>query len=193
MEIENLNWPSRVANLPRTLDRFRATCVYFDIKFPPFLAGSLDAQKWISWGALSALASIPEVFKREIEELGFVEDWKVAPERIAIRDNHLISVLKELRNFETHLEFQGRRRASDMNSDLLALPPKHKSFFFNEISFTEMSQLNNIKSGRSKVTEQSVNDFNRLSEKHSFEEIIDMTLEYLSKEIESFTRHISID
>ena len=103
MTEQTLHWPERVRNLPMTLDRFRAASVFFEVKYPPFLAGHLDAQKWISWGSLSAVASIPEVFEREIHVLGFAAKWRSSPERDAMRNDQFLATLKELRNYETHL------------------------------------------------------------------------------------------
>ena len=70
-----------------TLDRFRAASVFFDVKFPPYLAGHLDPQKWISWGALSAIASIPEIFERELDLLAFGARWRSSPERDRLRSS----------------------------------------------------------------------------------------------------------
>ena len=134
-----LNWPDRVANLPLTLDRFRATCVYFDVKFPPFLVGHIDAQKWISWGSLSALASIPEVFEREIGLLGFGDQWRSSTERLSIQTDPLLAILKELRNYETHLTFAGRRRHTEVDLRTVVSPMDHRSFFFSPISFCQCS------------------------------------------------------
>ena len=190
MTEQTLHWPERVRNLPMTLDRFRAASVFFDVKYPSFLAGHLDAQKWISWGSLSAVASIPEVFEREIHVLGFATKWRSSPERDAMRNDQFLATLKELRNYETHLTFLTRRRTSDLPREKILSHMDYRSFFFGPISFAQLSELRNISEGRSPVTPAAVNEFNRLAETHTVEAIIDLGLDRLSEIIARFLSSI---
>ncbi|MGB8167326.1 MAG: hypothetical protein WCF18_07520 [Chthoniobacteraceae bacterium] len=185
-----LHWPERVRTLPMTLDRFRAASVFFDVKFPPFLAGHLDAQKWISWGSLSAVASIPEVFAREVQFLGFATEWRSSPERNAMRNDQFLATLKELRNYETHLTFLTRRRTSEIPRDQIISHVDFRSFFFGPISFSQLSELRNIREGRSPVTQAAVDAFNRLAETHTVEAIIVLGLDRLSEIIATFLSSI---
>lgn len=190
MEETIISWPERVKAFPNTLDRFRAASVFFDVKLPYFLAGHLDAQKWISWGSLSAVASIPEVFEREIEVLGFLALWRSSPERDKIHNDPLLATLKELRNYETHLTFLARRRAPDPTVGSNISPLKHRSFFFGEISFLQLSELKNIREGRSPVTQAVVDEFNKLAENQTVETIVDLALDRISAIISDFISSI---
>jgi hypothetical protein len=186
MTEQMLHWPERVRALPMTLDRFRAAAVFFDVKFPPFLAGNLDAQKWISWGSLSAVASIPEVFEREAHVLGFATKWRSSPERDAMYNDTFLATLKELRNYETHLTYLTKRRTSEIPRDQIASPVDYRSFFFGPISFSQLSELRNIRAGRSPVDQVAVEEFNQLAETHTVKAIIDLGLDRLSEIIATF-------
>lgn len=181
-----LNWPERVQALPMTLDRFRATCVFFDVKFPPFLIGQLNAKAWVSWGALSALASIPEVFERELTALGLRDKWIGSPERAELRADTLLAILRELRNYETHLEFLSRKHPNDVDVEKVISPVHHRSFFFSPLSFAQISELRNIREGRSLITQAAVDEFNRVAETHTVEGVVDIALDRLSLMISTF-------
>lgn len=181
-----LNWPNRVDLLPLTLDRFRATAVFFDVKLPFFLAGSLSALRWVSWGALTALASIPEVLERELATLGLIEEWRASAYPAAIRKDPLLVVMRELRNYETHLSFLERREKSPLPSHQLAHDPGIRASYFAPISFETLSELKNIRERRSHVTQQTVLMFNQLAERHTVEGMVDLALDRLSSIIHEF-------
>ncbi|NTX58297.1 hypothetical protein [Myxococcus sp. CA039A] len=130
-------WPEKVKGLPRTLDRFRAASVFFDIKYPPFLIGSIEARKWTSWASLSAVASIPEVIEYDLEDLGLLSAWQSAPEPQGIRTNKTLAILKELRNYEMHIEYQDRLSHLNIDSDRVREPIDHNSFFFSPVSWSK--------------------------------------------------------
>lgn len=181
-----LRWPARVESLPRTLDRFRATSVFFDVKFPFFLAGSLSALRWVSWGALAALASIPEVLERELEEIGLADTWRASVIREAIRRDPLLAILRELRNYETHLAFIERRRSSTLPIAELAHEPEIHSSYFAPVSFSQLAELRNIRDGRSPVTQETVEHFNHLAERYSVKGVVDLAMDRLSSLIYEF-------
>ncbi len=144
---KSINWPSRINKYPKTLERFRATCIFFDVKFPPFLAGNINSKTWVSWGALTALASIHEIFTIEIETLGYYE------------------------------------ACSTLN---------HKSLFFRKVCFSDISQLNNVKNGKSYMNQGGLAKFNEIVEKNTVEDIVDMALDILSEQICIFSSKINI-
>lgn len=181
-----LRWPDRVESLPHTLDRFRAAAVFFDVKFPFFLAGSLSALRWVSWGALAALASIPEVLERELEVIGLADHWRVSRTREAIRRDPLLAVLRELRNYETHLAFVDRRRSSPLLPGELAHEPELSASYFAPLSFSQLAELRNIRDGRSPVTQETVAHFNHLAERYTVKGIVDLAMDRLSSLIYDF-------
>lgn len=186
----NTKWPERVASLPQTLDRFRSTVVFFDVKFPPFLAGNLSALRWVSWAALAGLASIPEVLERELDALGLGNSWRASPTRLEIRKDELLSVMRELRNYETHISFLERRAKSHLPREELAHAPRLRASYFAPVSFEKLSELRNIREKRSPATERAVDIFNRMAEQHTVEEMVDLALDRLSSLIVTFLRSV---
>ena len=189
---KSINWPSRIKNYPKTLERFRATCIFFDVKFPPFLVENMDSKAWVSWGALTALASIPEIFTIEIETLGYYEAWKKSPERLFLRQHWLLATLKELRNYDTHLGFAKRRRVNEMQGVSTDSTLSHKAFFFSKVSFSDLSHLNNVKSGKSYMNEEGIAQFNEIVEENTVEDIVDMALDVLSEQIYIFSSKVQL-
>ena len=177
---DTVRWPSRLASLPRTLDRFRATSVFFDVKFPSFLAGSISALRWVSWGALAALASIPEVLERELEEKDIADSWRNSVARQAIRNDPLLAILRELRNYETHIAFVERRASSSLPVAEIAQEPKIRSSYFAPVSFAQLAELRNIREGRSPVSQDTVVYFNHIAERYTVNGVIDLALDRLS-------------
>jgi hypothetical protein len=183
-----INWPSKLEHYPATLERFRATCIFFDIKFPPFLAGDINSKGWVSWGAMTALASIPEIFTLEVGAKGYLSAWNKSTERLFLKKHWLIATLKELRNFETHLGFVARKKASDMTDNKIISNINHKSFFFEKVIYEDIAKLQNIKNGNSFMNEQALNDFNVLAETHTVEDIINLALDIISEQLYAFVQ-----
>lgn len=185
-----MTWPEKVRTLPRTLDRFRATSVFFDIRYPTYLRASIDARKWTSWAALSALASIPEIIEYDLEDIGLLEEWQGSGELSEIRKNGVFAVLKELRNYEVHIEYQHRQSHQEINRDTVREPIDHDSFFFSPINWGQFQKLRNVRSGRSVVDQATLLEFNSYAQAYSVETIVNKTLEWLAYEIHRFiTRH----
>ena len=189
---KSINWPSRINKYPKTLERFRATCIFFDVKFPPFLAGNINSKTWVSWGALTALASIPEIFTIEIETLGYYEAWEKSPERLFLKQHWHLATLKELRNYETHFGFVERRNVNEMQGESIDSTLNHKSLFFRKVCFSDISQLNNVKNGKSYMNQGGLAKFNEIVEKNTVEDIVDMALDILSEQICIFSSKINI-
>ncbi len=181
-----LTWPQKLETLPLVLDRFRATSVFFDLEYPSYLIASIDARKWTSWASLSALASILEILEFEFSNLGLLDLWKQSVELQEIRTNKRFAVLKELRNYEMHIEFKKRLSHTDVNKELVNEVVDHDSFFFTPISWAEFQKLNNVRNRRTIVDPNAVLDFNQYTETYSVETIVTQTLEWLADKIYSF-------
>jgi len=182
-------WPEKVKNLPRTLDRFRTAAVFFDLKYPTFLQGSIDARKWTSWASLAALASISETLEYDLEELGFLSLWRDSSERTRIQSDHTLAVLRELRNYETHIELHQRKSHLDADSSAFQESVDHDSFFFTPIDWNSFRKLRNISSGRSVVTKPVVEAFNAYAKQYSVETIVTKALEHMAEIISAFLEH----
>jgi hypothetical protein len=181
-----LTWPEKLKNLPRLLDRFRAASVFFDLKYPTYLIASIDARKWTSWASLSALASILEVAEYEFADLGLLDKWKHSVGLREIRNDKRFAVLKELRNYEVHIEFQKRLSHMDIDKKRVKEIVDHDSFFFTAIDWVEFQKLNNVKNGRSIVDQNAILDFNKYAETYSVETIVNYILEWLADKIYVF-------
>lgn len=190
----NVMWPIYVKSLPKTLDRFRTASVFFDLDFPPFLKASIDARKWISWASISALISVKEVLEIDLENLGFVEKWKNSEEFAKIRSNEVLLMLKELRNYEIHIEFEKRISHTEIDKGNVGEYIDHDSFFFSPIEWSRISRLRNIRSGRSHLTEEIVTRFNeQYARKYSVEAIILSTMDWYAINIHSFLIKVKND
>jgi|688.fasta_scaffold274648_3 hypothetical protein len=181
-----ITWTDKVKDLPRTLDRFRAASIFFDIKYPTFLCASIDARKWTSWASLSAIASIPEIVEYDFEEIGLSKEWRKSVEFQDIRNNKILAVLKELRNYEVHIEYQVRKSHVDIDKIYVKESLDHNSFFFSPIDWMKFQKLKNIRSGRSVVDQAAILDFNSHSQCYSVETIVDQALEFLAEKIHFF-------
>jgi len=181
-----LTWPEKVKGLPRTLDRFQAASAFFDLKYPTFLQASIDARKWTSWASLSAIASIPEVIEYDLENLGLLDAWKKSAELIQIRANKTFAILKEIRNYEMHIEYQDRISHSAADIAQIREPIDHDSFFFSPVSWNEFQMLKNIRFGRSIVDQAALMEFNAYARQYSVRTIVDQMLEWLADRVQSF-------
>lgn len=183
----NIKWSTYVKELPRTLDRFRTASVFFDVRFPTFLASSIDARKWISWASIAALISIQEVLEIDLEDIGYDREWKVSKEYKEIKENEILNVLKELRNYEVHIDFQERIAHTDIDRNDVSEHIDHDSFFFSPIDWNQIAKLKNIRSGRSRITQEIVNHFNdQYAKKYSVETIIVSMMDWHAEKISAF-------
>ena len=132
------------------------------------------------------------MFEREIGLLGFGDQWRSSTERLSIQTDPLLAILKELRNYETHLTFAGRRRHTEVDLRTVVSPMDHRSFFFSPISFCQFSELRNIRQGRSPVTQTVVDDFNNLALTHTVEAIVDLALDRLSATLATFLNTVQV-
>lgn len=144
----------------------------------------------LAGGALAALASIPEVLERELATLGLIEEWKASSSRATIRNDPLLAVMRELRNYETYLSFLERRAKSPLPSHQPAHGPGIRASYFAPISFEILSELKNIRERRSPVTPQAVLMFNQLAERHTVEGMVDLALDRLSAIIREFLNSV---
>jgi hypothetical protein len=189
-----VQWPSYVKDLPRTLDRFRTVSVFFDLQFPTFLKASIDARKWISWASIAALISIGEVLEIDFEDLGYTSQWKSSKEYSEIKENEILLVLKELRNYEIHIDFQERVPHFKIESSLVKEHIDHDSFFFSPIDWNQISKLKNIRTGRSKLTKEIIEKFNEnYAKRYSVETIISSMMDWYAEKIYIFLERMKND
>jgi len=182
-----VQWPTYVKDLPRTLDRFRTASVFFDLKFPPFLIASIDARKWISWASIAALISIREVLEIDFEDLEYLDKWKKSREYSEIQENKVLLVLKELRNYEIHIDSQERVSHIEIDRNFVCEHIDHDSFFFSPIDWHKISRLKNIRLGRSQLTEEIIEHFNEdYAKKYSVETIILTIMDWYAERIYNF-------
>lgn len=189
-----VQWPNHVKDLPRTLDRFRTASVFFDLQFPTFLKASIDARKWISWASIAALTSIGEVLEIDFEDLGYASHWKTSKEYAEIKGNEILLVLKELRNYEIHIDFQERIPHLEIESSLVKEYIDHDSFFFSPIDWIQLSKLKNIRTGKSKLTKEIIENFNENYAKgYSVQTIIFSMMDWYAERIHVFLERMQND
>lgn len=186
----NHSWPEDInaAQLPKVRDRFQAASMFFDVKLPAHLViqGLTDrAHRWTSWGSLAAVASVPEVAELELAELGLASGWRASPEYNLLIKDPLFAVLKELRNYETHIEFLGREKSS--------AGIHMRGFHFAEVRFADLEKLRNVASRRSHVTEDIVNEFNALAQIHTTEEIVHICLDRMASMLRVYVERVTRD
>lgn len=68
----------------------------------------------------------------------------------------------------------------------------HKAFFFSKVSFSDLSHLNNVKSGKSYMNEEGIAQFNEIVEENTVEDIVDMALDVLSEQIYIFSSKVQL-
>lgn len=180
------DWPKKVEALPKTLDRFRGTSVFFDIKFPSFLTSNPDARKWTSWGAVSSLISIPEVIPYDMEAIGRLDEWERSAEKQAISSHRNFRVLKEIRNYEMHMDYTPR--LSHLYADESSLKEKigHDDVFFSALDWDELQKLRNVARRNPTITRTEVEDFNIYTTQYSVRGIIERELERIADHIVAF-------
>lgn len=162
--------------------------MFFDVKLPAaYVIRNLSfrAQKWMSWASLAALSSVPEVLQLELEESGFGKDWQNSPERVQLLNEPLFSILKELRNYETHIEFLAREKRG--------IDTHMRGYHFSPVNFSDLERLRNIASGKSGVSAESVDDFNVLAEKYTTQEIVCICANRLAMTIRAYVERVKVD
>lgn len=182
-----ITWPDKIRHLPRTLDRFRAASVFFDVEYPSFLIGNNDARKWTSWAAISATVSVPEVLDYDFSDVGLLNDWRGSTELRQIRQNKRFLVLKELRNYEMHLEYQPRLSHQQADPRRAKEAIDHDSFFFAPITWSKLQKLKNIRERRSPLNEGDVDAFNAYAQAYSVKTVVAQMLEWLAERAHSFS------
>jgi hypothetical protein len=86
-----------------------------------------------------------------------------------------------------HIEFQKRISHSEVDRAPIMDYVAHDSFFFTPINWQEMVKLRNIKSGRSPITQKTVDQFNKeYAKKYSVETIIMNLMDWYAERIYQF-------
>jgi len=166
--------PVEIEGLQRTLEKLEAS--RFVAGHDPFYAGMVvesgwrrKVWSWFTWASLVAFAAIEDSLKLDLEGLGVFDRWWVWQEKHDVYQEPLIAVLMELRNYEVHLEFR-EVKVRDLQALLgsEAKPgeePQKRDFgesvFIAEVDYISLSRLRNIQSGKSPVTAEMVDWFNR--------------------------------
>jgi hypothetical protein len=167
--------PAEVKGLPRTLQKFEAS--RFFAGHNPFFADMMQIESawkqkvrsWLIWASLVAFAAVKDSLKLDLKELDLFDRWQGSQEKHDVHNEPLIAILMEWRNYEVHFE---SREAEVKDFQALlgfgARPgeePQEKELgervFIAEVDFTSLSRLRNIRSGRSPVTAEMVDWFNR--------------------------------
>ena len=81
----------------------------------------------------------------DFEDLGLLDAWQHSNELNEIRNNKTLVVLKELRNYEMHIEYQSRKSHLDVDRSSVKEPIDHDSFFFDPLSWEQFQKLRNIR------------------------------------------------
>lgn len=171
--------PPEIGAMSRTAERFAAS--RFFAGHTPFAwdvvevdgQTKLQIKSWLIWASIVALpgAAVNDPLYRDLEALGLVDKWVCSEERRNLYADPLLAVLFELRNYEVHFEIRtGEWRNFRPLLGYGAKPevePQEKDLgdkvFISPIDFPSLSQLRNVQTGRSKVTTEMVDWFNRQS------------------------------
>lgn len=137
---------------------------------------------------MSAIASIPEVVEYDFEDAGLLEEWRQSLELREIRNNKVLAVLKELRNYEMHIEYQTRKAPFEIDRAAVQEPIDHDSFFFSPIDWGKFQKLRNVRSGRSIVDQATILSFNKYASLYTVETIVSESLELLAEKIYCFLK-----
>ena len=169
--------PAAVKRLPRTMERFAAS--RFFAGHTPFEwemvevenSTKLQIKSWLNWASIVALpaAAVGDPLHRDLAEIGLGDNWLASEERRDLYADPLLAVLFELRNYEVHIELRtGEMKSFRAIIGYCAKPdvaPKELDsgdcVFISPIDFTSLSLLRNVQSGRSKLTAEMVDWFNR--------------------------------
>lgn len=82
----------------------------------------------------------PEIVEYDFEELGLSKEWRESVELQDIRNNKILAVLKELRNYEGHIEYQVRKSHVDIDKISVKESLDHNSFFFSPIDWMKFQK-----------------------------------------------------
>ncbi len=171
------NLPAAVQRLSRTVERFAASRFFaghWPIDWGIYKVGDskkLQILSWLNWASILALpgAVTGDPLHRDLTEIALGNEWLESQEKRDICEDPLLAVLFELRNYEVHIELRtgkiGNFSSKVMSDAKTNGEPKEVDFgdttFISPIDFGSLSQLRNIQSGRSPVTAEMVNWFNR--------------------------------
>lgn len=169
--------PSVMEKLPRTAERLKASHFFAAHTPSEWRMAQVDSdyqlqvKSWLNWASIVALPnpSMDDPLDRDFESIGLAEEWRKSEERRKLYEDPLIAVLLELRNYEVHFELRkGDVRNFRPLYGMEARPneePKEidlgERFFIASIDYKSLSQTINIKSGKSKVTSEMIEWFNR--------------------------------
>lgn len=196
--------PKVIEHLPRVSEKIRASHFfaaqdpYFFEKHNASIFGipetdsevKREGYSWLIWASTVAFAALKDSLKLDLNELRLYDAWGNSTERRDTYDNPLIAVLFELRNYEIHFEFRKvdirdfqAYRGSDpkLNNYIF-----EGSIFISPIEFNKLSQLNNIKSGKSGVTASMVDWFNKQASTWPAANLIGTARSVLANNIKQF-------
>lgn len=172
--------PTEINILSRTVERFAAS--RFFAGHTPFeweeveidSRTRLRMKSWLIWASIVALPglAVNDPLYHDLEALGLANQWIDSEERRELYADPLLAVLFELRNYEVHVDLRTGEwknfRAHVGYGVRPELEPKEEDFgvrvFVSSIDFLSLSRLRNVRTGRSNVTLEMVNWFNRQAE-----------------------------
>jgi hypothetical protein len=202
------DYPTSFSKLPRTVERFDASRLFAGntpFEFEPSKANfayKLKMRSWFNWAAIVALPSISvdDPLHRDLIDLGVGDQWVSSPEREALSSDPLLAVLFELRNYEVHVEFRPsevKKFQAQFGSERQGNSEKNfvdrDAIFIAPIDFISLSKLRNVKSGRSKITEDMVDWFNRQARTWPASYLIGVARERYAKYISKYLERNGID
>jgi len=162
--------PDAVLRLPRTMERFEASRFFAGHVLTSLESRKLQTKSWLNWASIVALpsAAVDNPLHLDFAEISLGDEWLRSQERIELYADPLLVVLFELRNYEVHFEFRTGKIGNFRTIVESGAEQKEYDFgdavFISAIDFISLSRLKNIQSGRSSITVEMVNWFNRQAE-----------------------------
>jgi hypothetical protein len=159
--------PAQIERVPRTKDRFDAALFFIQT------ASSISKKDegthphrrrhatYCYAAALTNLCSTEDSFKLDAEDLGLADGWRQSHEHDSFSTEPLIGVLRELRNFSVHFEFLEHLRrpfSAEWGGEVRDLG---EPTYFAPIEWRELCRLRNFREGRTSVTEEMLDWFDR--------------------------------
>lgn len=194
--------PTEISSLPRTLEKLKASRYFAGYSPSEWHIVQVDKDEkiqiksWLLWASIVALSSVGDSLLIDLEEIGLTHKWRSSEERKSVYKNPLLAVLLELRNYEVHIEFRpGELRnfsawlAHDANPNKeTEQKDMGDAFFFSPIDYQSLSRLRNLQSGRSNVTAEMTEWFNRQTSAWPAAYLIGIARELYTKYIANFIR-----
>lgn len=181
-----------VDKLPRVYDRLKAS-LFFIQEAGNHTATMNDASNWrsrgfswMSWSAMVALSAAREAIDDDLDPFKLKHEYGRSDEIKEIRDDPIIAILNELRNYAVHYDFhpteekEFRAIINDTHYDFGKYP------FFAPIDWKEFRQVRNIRQHRSPITEGMVEWFNKQTATWPVIHIISVGGERLEKILSRF-------